>query len=122
VGVAGCKAPLRDRELPADFDPPSRSEPPDDFDPSTLPGRGDGGFGGFGRSNPLVERFYANAEFEALYQEELTDLRADLYDRALADGILATWVDTLTEQATDVVDVSTITAEADTIADQFKAE
>jgi spore coat protein CotH len=114
--------PPADGELPEGFDP---GQLPEGFDPGALPGGGgDGGGagGGFGRSNVLVERFHANSDFEALYQEKLTDLRANLYDSGVADEILAMWVDTLTKNATDLVDEATIIDEAETIGAQFTAE
>jgi spore coat protein CotH len=124
-------------QLPEGFEPPAGGEMPElpeGFDPGQLPegfepptdgeggGPGGGGPGGFGRTNPLVERFHANSDFEALYQEKLTDLRANLYESGAAAEILATRVDTLTKNATDLVDEATITEEADTIREQFSAE
>jgi spore coat protein CotH len=108
--------PPADGELPEGFEPPADGELPEGFDPEDVPDRG-----GFGRSNALVERFHANADFEALYQQELTELRASLYEGGIADEILATWVDTLTNHATDLVDEATITEEAATIGEQFTA-
>jgi spore coat protein CotH len=116
-----------DGSLPEDFQPPGGTLP-DDFQPpggGSLPeGADPGQLGGglFGRSNILVERFHANAEFEALYQQKLTELRSELYDSGTADEILARWVALLTEQATDLVDAATISDEADAIANQFVAE
>ena len=118
-------------QLPEGFEPPADGEMPElpeGFDPGQLPEGGDGegaaggGPGGFGRSNPLVERFHANSEFEALYQEKLTELRANLYESGAADEVLAIRVDTLTEHATELVDEATITDEAETISAQFTAE
>ena len=102
--------------LPEDFQPPGGGSLPEGVDPGQIGG------GMFGRSNILVERFHANAEFEALYQQRLTELRNDLYDSGTADEILARWVATLTEYATDLVDAATISEEADAIDDQFAAE
>ena len=120
-------------QFPEDFDPsqlPEDMQPPEGFDPSQLPedvqppdGGGGGGGGGFGgRSNPLVERFHANEDFEALYQEKLTELREELYGGEVADEVLAFWVDTLTEHATDLVSEEAITEDADAIAPQFTTE
>jgi spore coat protein CotH len=106
-------------------DGPGGGQPPEGFDPGQLPegeGAAGGGPGGFGRSNPLVERFHANRDFEALYQEKLTELRANLYESGVADEVLAIRVDTLTEHATELVDEATITDEAETISAQFTAE
>lgn len=79
--------------------------------------------GGFpGRSNPLVERFHADPELEALYEQKLTDLRASLYDSGRADEILDTWVDLLRTQATHLVDEATITQEADALRAYFRTD
>ena len=67
----------------------------------------------------LVQRFHDNPEFEELYQQALTDLRASLYDSGVADEILAARVETLNDHATDLVDSDTITSEADAIAAMF---
>jgi spore coat protein CotH len=101
--------------FPEDFQPPGGSLP-EGVDPGQVGG------GMFGRSNILVERFHANAEFEALYQQTLTELGSALYDSGTADEILARWVATLSDQATDLIDANTISEEADVVADQFVAE
>ena len=72
--------------------------------------------GGFGRSNVLVERFHANEAFEALYQQKLTDLRADLFDSGRAQEILDAQTEVLVDQATDLVDEATVRAESDAVA------
>jgi spore coat protein CotH len=102
--------------LPEDFQPPGGGSLPEGADPGQIGG------GMFGRSNILVERFHANAEFEAVYQQKLTELRSELYESGTADEILARWVATLTEHATDLVDAATISDEADAIVNQFVAE
>lgn len=110
-------------ELPEGFEPPEgfdRGALPEGFEPGQGPGGG-GPWGGFGRSNVLVERFHANAEFDALYQEQLTALRAELYGTDAADDVLASWVETLIEHATDLVDTAVIDQEAAAIAEQFSA-
>jgi spore coat protein CotH len=109
-------------EPPDGFDPgqlPGGAEVPESFDPSQIPGGVGGARGGFGRSNVLVQRFHDNPEFEALYQQALTDLRASLYGSGLADEILAARVETLQAHATDLVDSDTITSEADAISGMF---
>jgi spore coat protein CotH len=110
-------------QLPEGFDPeqlPEGFAPPEGFDPGNLPSEGGAGpRGGFGRSNKLVERFHANAEFENLYQQALTDLRASLYESGVADAILAARVETLNSDAAHLVDSDTVTREANTIAAQF---
>lgn len=103
--------------LPEDFQPPGGGMPPDGADPGQI-GRG----GMFGRNNVLVERFHESAEFEALYQQKLTELRAQLYGSGTAEEVLARWVATLTDDASELIDAATITEEAEAIADQFDAE
>lgn len=126
---------------PEDFELPEGSEPPEDFEipdgggppeglelpegsepPEDLESPDGGGAGFGGRSNPLVEPFHDTPELEALYQEQLTELRASLYESGTADDVLAEWVAVLSEQATDLVDEATITEEADAIAEQFTTE
>jgi spore coat protein CotH len=114
---------------PGGFEPPEGVELPEGFDPGDLPegfepGQGPpggGAAGGFGGSNVLVERFHAVPELEALYEEQLADLRAELYGGDIADEVLASWVETLSEEASELVDEATITEEADAIAHQFTA-
>jgi len=87
-------------------------------------GAAPGGAGGLGRSmggNILAERFKANTEFSALYQQSLTDLRAELYASGAAQAILDTWTSVLTSQAGDLVSEETVSAEAATIAEHFTA-
>jgi spore coat protein CotH len=74
-----------------------------------------------GRSNPLVERFMADETFNALYETKVAELTETLYSSGAADQILDQWVATLTEQATDLVNAETITAEAADIAALFTA-
>jgi spore coat protein CotH len=69
----------------------------------------------------LVERFDEVPELEALYEEQLADLRAELYGGDAADEVLASWVETLSEEASELVDEATIAEEADAIAEQFTA-
>lgn len=104
-------------QLPEGVELPEGFEPPADGQMPQMPG---GGFGG--RSNPLVERFHANADFEALYQEKLTELRETLYASGVADEALAARVDTLTNNAGDLVDEATVTEEAEAVSDQFTAD
>jgi len=91
-----------------------------------LPPGGPGGLGGPGgnmqpnsAANPLVERFLANDEFEALYDEATVHLQALLYGSGAADEILQQRVDVLTSQASDLVDAGTVASEAQTIAGYF---
>jgi spore coat protein CotH len=132
-GFGGGRGPGDDRPggFPTDGSLPEDLEVPggtltEDFQPpggGSLPeGAGPGRGGMFGRSNILVERFHANGEFEALYQQKLTELRTELYNSGTADEILASRVATLTEHATELVDAATISEEADAIDNQFVAE
>ena len=118
----GFEPPARgaDGELPDGFEPPEGFEPPDGAlgdPPEGFEPGGRGGFGGFGRSNPLVERFLANADFGALYEQQLEELTAELIDSGDAERVLETLTDALTEQATDLVDTDTIAQESASIAE-----
>ncbi len=84
-----------------------------------LPNGGRGGFGG--RSNILVTRFKANAEFNARYEAALAEMRASIYGSGVAAEVLATWKTLLTEQASDLVPTATIDQEAAAIARYFTA-
>lgn len=91
-----------------------------------LPGGGRGGPQGNGgpagvpqASNVLSERFLANAEFNALYQQKLTELKGQLYDGGVAAGILQRWVDVL--ETSNLVSRSTIQSDAAKIASHFGA-
>lgn len=79
-----------------------------------------GGFPG-ARSNPLVERFHANEEFEALYQQRLGELRAALFESGTATDILDQWVDTLSTHAGNLIDADTIAAEAAAVRAELTA-
>jgi spore coat protein CotH len=124
-GIGGGAAPGGGFPLPADGELPEGFEPPEGFDPADgqAPngpgGRGPGG--AFGRGNILVERFHANAEFEAMYQGQLTALRASLYASGEAEQILESWTDTLVAHATDLVAEDVIRQEAESIGQQFTA-
>jgi spore coat protein CotH len=119
---------LDPEELPEGFDPgelPEGFDPeglPEGFDPGQLPGgAGQGPGGGFGRGNVLVERFHADAGFEALYEAALVVLREQLYGSGLADEALEARVDALLSEAADLVDEATVRDEASAIAEQFTA-
>ncbi len=109
---------------PANFpdgaEPPAGGFPQDlgEFPGGTLPDgampRG-GGFGG--RSNPLVERFLANEEFNALYESRLAELTEQLIASGDAESVLADWVDLLQTQASDLVTTETIQSESSVIRD-----
>jgi spore coat protein CotH len=79
-------------------------------------------FGPRGKSNILVERFHANPDFEALYKEKLVELTGQLYDSGAAQDVLDEWVQVLKDQASDLVDPSTVDLEAAKIASYFEAD
>jgi spore coat protein CotH len=116
-GAAGRFGPGAEPELPEGAESPAV----EGAARGGVAGRGpDGPTGGaFGRTNILVERFHEVTEFEALYQEALAELGASLYGSGIAQGILDTWVDTLVRDGGDLVDSSTVEAEAAAIADRF---
>ena len=74
-----------------------------------------GNFGG--RSNPLVERFLADEEFNVLYETRLAELTDELIASGNADAILADWVDLLQTRAGDLVSADTVESEAADIRD-----
>jgi len=87
-----------------------------------MPGGGQGGPGGGARGgNILAERFKANADFNAQYEQALTELRAQLYASGDAQQILDSWTAVLSTQAGDLVSEDTITSEAAAIAKYFTA-
>jgi hypothetical protein len=69
--------------------------------------------------NILVTRSEAWPGFTDLVASETTRLRAELYERGTAAGILSRWVDLLSSQAADLVPVETITSESESIAAMF---
>jgi spore coat protein CotH len=109
---------------PEGFDPeqlPDDFQPSDGFDPEQAPD-GEGprrGMGRFGRGNPLIDKFHANPEFEALYQAKVASLRTELLDSGSGQAILDRWADALTQHAVGLVDAETITEEAARIAEAF---
>ena len=80
------------------------------------PGSGPGALGG---SNVLADRFHAEPEFEARYQEKLTALRTRFYDEGAATEILDHWVTLLQTEAADLVDPTVVTEEAAVITPYF---
>jgi spore coat protein CotH len=99
------------------LEPPAGMRPPD----GATGERPAGGGPGAGRSNPLVQRFNANAELAARYDAALTDLRASLYASGAAAEILARRAAVLRSDATDVVAVDVVDGEAASISDYFAA-
>jgi spore coat protein CotH len=79
------------------------------------------GGGPRGKSNILVQRFHANTEFEALYQQRLTELKTQLYGTGAAAEVLAGWVKVLKTQASGLVDPATVDSEAAKITAYFQA-
>ena len=65
-----------------------------------------------GRGNVLVDRFEEVPEFQALYEESVERLQAELFDSGAAEDVLQGWVDLLTEQASDIVTEETVRQEA----------
>ena len=95
----------------------ARPELPDGFEPPAggpVEAGGPGGGGAFG-SNVLVERFLEVDEFDAMYAAATAELTDTLYASGAAEEIIDTWVDVLSTDATDLVDVATIQADADAI-------
>ena len=82
-------------------------------------GAGAGGFGG--RSNVLVTRFNTIAQFKALYDKALADMKADIYGSTKATAVLDRWKKLLIAQASDLVPAATIETEASNIARNFTA-
>ena len=72
-----------------------------------------------GKSNILVTRFHANADFQALYETNLAELKSSLFQSGDAQEVLDTWVGVLKAQASDLLDSATIDQEAAKIATYF---
>src|SRR5690606_38899916 len=90
---------FEDGQFPEGMAPPGDGEFPEGMTPPEGMGRGQfpGGPGegmrvGMG-GNVLAERFQADEEFAAQYDEALADLRAELVDSGVAQEILDGWVD-----------------------------
>jgi len=118
-------------ELPEGFAPPDGAELPEGFAPpdgAELPGgvtppdgaaggqRPDGGMGGgMGGDNVLVTRFLADEDFAALVDQATADLTSSLVTDGTAQEILDRWTTLLTDEASDLVDPTTITSESESI-------
>lgn len=85
-------------------------------------GRIGGGEGIRGKSNILVERFMADAEWKQLYEDQLAELRTELYASGKAADILAEWVTVLERQASDLIDAATVQQEAANISRYFATD
>lgn len=68
-----------------------------------------------GRTNPLVTRFAAVAAWSQAVTAAGADLAAELVTSGTAEESLARWQALITEQAGELVDDETMTAEADHI-------
>ncbi|GAA3813931.1 CotH kinase family protein [Cellulomonas soli] len=79
-------------------------------------GGADTGGAAAGGDNPLVQRFLANADFTALYEQARTDLQADLYDSGVLEETVTRWQQVLEQGASDLVDSGTIASEAEQIS------
>lgn len=91
-----------------------RPELPEGFEP---PAGGPGDQGGEGTtSNVLVERFLGVEEFTAMYTAATAELTDTLYTSGAAQEIINEWVEVLSAEAADVVDVATVQADADAIS------
>jgi spore coat protein CotH len=75
-----------------------------------------------GKSNMLVQRFHANAEFEVVYQQRLTELKTQLYASGTAADVLGKWVTLLKTQASDLVAATTVDTEAAKISAYFSTQ
>ncbi|MEZ4596723.1 MAG: hypothetical protein R3C32_07700 [Chloroflexota bacterium] len=86
------------------------------------PGRGgfgDGRGGPGGQTNPLVEKFRADATYAALIVTKKAELQASLFDSGLAQSVLDTWAGVLESGATSMVDATTIESEAASLSERF---
>ncbi len=75
--------------------------------------------GGPGGSNVLSERFLAQDTFVDLYDAAVERLQAELFDDGTAQGVLDTWTAVLSDQATDLVEASTVESDAEQVASYF---
>ena len=71
------------------------------------------------KPNPLVIRAKAIPEFMAMYQQDLIDLKAELFDSGKAEAMLQKLAETLNEQASELVDAATVKADVAYIVDKF---
>ncbi len=67
-----------------------------------------------------MQRFHANSEFEKLYQEQLSSLRAALFASGAADTTLDRRVATLSD-GQKIVDAAAIEEEAGTLSKRLEA-
>ena len=119
-GGAGGQGGGRPAGMPEGMTPPAGGFPgggqmPEGGFPGGGQGAGQAGGGMMARSNPLVTAFKANAEWTALYDTALTDLKASLLTGGALTRSVDAWSATLTAGASDLVPADTITSEADAI-------
>ena len=74
-----------------------------------------------GGDNILVTRFLADDDFAALVDQATADLTSSLVTSGTAQKILDRWTALLTDEASDLVDPATVTAESESIASAFPA-
>ncbi len=100
---------------------PEGLEPPDadGLAAGEAPERDQAGGGGGGGSNVLSERFLATAEFVELYDAAVERLQAELFDDGTAQDVLDSWTALLTDEASELVDASTVETDAEQIASYF---
>ncbi len=77
------------------------------------------GLVGAGGNNILASRFLTDDGFSALYDQAVADLTETLFTSGAADEVVARWTDLLSTNATDLVSVTTIDAEAAAITATF---
>lgn len=86
--------------------------------PGGMAGGGAGGGmggGGMGGDNELTTRFLENEEFTALYEGALADLQADLVESGTLAELVNTWVEVVSEGASELIDADALQGEADDI-------
>lgn len=114
----GGQVPLEgapDRPAPGEF-PPNNIPPTDAPLPDNGGGVPGGNFGG--GSNILSQRFLADTQWNALYEQKLTTLRAELYQSGIASDLLSTWSAIIS--TTNLVEESIIESESASIASYLK--
>ena len=106
-------------ELPEGFAPPDGAELPEGMTPpdgAAGGARPEGGMGGgMGGDNVLVTRFLADEDFAALVDQATADLTSSLVTDGTAQEILDRWTTLLTDEASDLVDPTTIASESESI-------
>jgi spore coat protein CotH len=112
-------------DMPEGFTPPDGAElpggvtPPDGGAGGQRPDGGQGPDGGMrgamGGDNVLVTRFLADEDFAALVDQATAELTSSLVTDGTAQEILDRWTTLLTDEASDLVDPTTITSESESI-------